>query len=108
MVALWATNARVVQLRRTPVAALNAAFEVEIKVRLLLHEALWGHHTDKLSWGANFDRAVQDVAAAARVLMQSLVTNAAPRNREMEAEKARRASVLRFGVKDPTDVDRSW
>ncbi|MDX1571633.1 MAG: DUF2277 domain-containing protein [Xanthomonadales bacterium] len=38
---------------------------------------------------AAFDRAVDDVAAAARTLIDSLVTAAPPRNREEEAAKAR-------------------
>ena len=42
-----------------------------------------------------FDRAVAEVAASARTLMQSLVTKAAPRNREVEAAKARAAWVVR-------------
>jgi hypothetical protein len=36
-----------------------------------------------------FDRAVDQVTAAAHELLASLVTNAAPRNREVEAAKAR-------------------
>ena len=44
-----------------------------------------------------FDRAVEDVAAAARVLIASLVTSAEPRNREVEAAKARERSAQRFG-----------
>ena len=44
-----------------------------------------------------FDRAVAKVAAVARTLMQELVTNAAPKNREEEAAKAKAAAVLRFG-----------
>lgn len=36
-----------------------------------------------------FDRAVEDVAAAARVLIDSLVTAADPRDREIEAARAR-------------------
>jgi hypothetical protein len=43
-----------------------------------------------------FNRAVEDVTAAARRLLQSLQTNAAPRNREEEARKARERSKLRF------------
>jgi hypothetical protein len=46
---------------------------------------------------AAFERAVAEVAATARVLMQELVTNAAPRNRETEMAKARAASSVRFG-----------
>ncbi|MBC7919096.1 MAG: DUF2277 domain-containing protein, partial [Rhodoferax sp.] len=46
-----------------------------------------------------FERAVEEVAASARALIQSLVTTAEPKNREVEAAKARAASALRFGVK---------
>lgn len=45
---------------------------------------------------AAFNRAIDDVAAAARVLMTSLSTTAQPRDREVEAEKARERSKLRF------------
>jgi hypothetical protein len=38
---------------------------------------------------AAFARAVDQVAAAARTLLDSLVTSAAPRDREVEAAKAR-------------------
>jgi hypothetical protein len=38
---------------------------------------------------AAFARAVDQVAAAARTLLDSLVTTAAPRDREVEAAKAR-------------------
>ncbi len=43
-----------------------------------------------------FDRAVDHVTQAARELLASLVTNAAPRNRETEATKARARSAARF------------
>jgi hypothetical protein len=43
-----------------------------------------------------FTQAVDDVAAAARVVLQSLSTNASPRDRQTEAEKARERSRLRF------------
>lgn len=45
---------------------------------------------------AAFERAVQEVAASARVLIQSLTTSAEPRNREVEAARARARSALRF------------
>ena len=38
---------------------------------------------------AAFDRAVEGVTDVARELLGSLTTSAAPRNREVEAEKAR-------------------
>jgi hypothetical protein len=43
-----------------------------------------------------FDRAVDAVARAARELIDSLTTTAEPRDREVEAEKARARSALRF------------
>ena len=43
-----------------------------------------------------FDRAVAEVTAAARRLVDSLETNAAPRNREVEAMKARARAIARF------------
>jgi hypothetical protein len=48
---------------------------------------------------AAFERAVEEVAASARVLIQSMVTNAEPRNREIEAAKARERSIARFGAR---------
>jgi hypothetical protein len=46
---------------------------------------------------AAFDRAVEEVAAAAGTLIESLVTTADPRDREIEAERARARSAVRFG-----------
>jgi len=46
---------------------------------------------------AAFNRAVDEVTAAARILVYSLVTSSPPRNREVEAEKARARSAERFG-----------
>ena len=43
-----------------------------------------------------FQRAVDEVAAVARVLIDALVTNAEPRDREVEAARARARSVERF------------
>jgi hypothetical protein len=43
-----------------------------------------------------FDRAVAEVSAAARLLIDSLVTNAEPRDRETEAARAKAKSALRF------------
>ncbi|MBN9487365.1 MAG: DUF2277 domain-containing protein [Alphaproteobacteria bacterium] len=43
-----------------------------------------------------FNRAVQTVTQAARELIDSLVTTAPPRDREIEAEKARARSAIRF------------
>ncbi|MCB0071493.1 MAG: DUF2277 domain-containing protein [Caldilineaceae bacterium] len=46
---------------------------------------------------AAFDRAVDEIAAATRSLLDGLVTNAAPRDREVEATKAKARSAQRFG-----------
>jgi len=43
-----------------------------------------------------FDRAVDQVAKAAHELLDSLVTNAPPRDRETEAVKARARAAERF------------
>ena len=47
---------------------------------------------------AAFERAVEEVAAAARVLIRSMVTTAEPRDREVEAIKARAKAAIRFGA----------
>jgi hypothetical protein len=44
-----------------------------------------------------FDRAVEQVTQAARELLDSLVTNAPPRDRDVEVAKARARSAERFG-----------
>lgn len=45
-----------------------------------------------------FDRAVDQVTVAARELLASLVTNAPPRDREVEAAKARARAADRFQI----------
>ena len=47
---------------------------------------------------AAFNRAVEDVAAVARDLLAALVTNAAPRDREIEPMRARARAAERFGT----------
>jgi hypothetical protein len=54
-------------------------------------------HPSKANQAA-FDRAVQDVAAAARALIESLVTTADPRDREIESARAKAKSIARFGA----------
>jgi hypothetical protein len=48
-----------------------------------------------------FERAVDRVADVARELLDSLVTNAPPRDREVEAAKARERTALRFQAPTP-------
>ncbi len=44
-----------------------------------------------------FHLAVERVAAAAQEMLNTMVTTAPPRDREIEAERARERSALRFG-----------
>jgi hypothetical protein len=46
---------------------------------------------------AAFDRAIEDIAAAAHRLIDSLVTTADPRDREVEAARAKAKAAARFG-----------
>ncbi|MEP7052250.1 MAG: DUF2277 domain-containing protein [Pseudomonadota bacterium] len=45
-----------------------------------------------------FDRAVAAVAECTRHLIETLVTNAPPRDREVEKERAKARNVRRFGA----------
>ena len=45
-----------------------------------------------------FDRAVGEVAAATQRLLDAMVTAAPPRDREVEAAKARARAALRYGT----------
>ncbi len=47
---------------------------------------------------AAFNRAVDQVTRAAEDLLASLVTMAPPRDRDVEAEKARARNAVRFGT----------
>ena len=45
-----------------------------------------------------FDHAVHEVAHITRHLLDALVTNAPPKDREVEAQKARARAELRYGT----------
>jgi hypothetical protein len=45
-----------------------------------------------------FDRAVDEIAAATQRLIDSLVTTAAPKDRDVEAERARARAEKRFAT----------
>jgi hypothetical protein len=47
---------------------------------------------------AAFTRAVEEVAEVSRRLLAELVTNAPPKDREAEAERARERAAKRFGL----------
>jgi len=76
------------------------ATELEIRdASLQFVRKLSGFNVPSKANEAAFDRAVEDVAAAARTLIQSLVTTAEPRDRDIEAARARARSAARFGTR---------
>lgn len=76
------------------------ATEQEIRAASLQFvRKLSGFNTPSQANAAAFERAIQEVSAAARTLLASLVTNAEPRNRDVEAARAKARSLARFGPK---------
>jgi hypothetical protein len=76
------------------------ATELEIRdASLQFVRKLSGFNVPSKANEAAFDQAVEEVAQAARVLISSLVTTAPPRDREVEAEKAKARSAERFGTR---------
>lgn len=74
------------------------ATELEIRdAALQFVRKLSGFNVPSMANEAAFERAVAEVAGSARTLIASLVTSAEPRNREVEAEKARARAAGRFG-----------
>jgi hypothetical protein len=73
------------------------ATELEIRdASLQFVRKLSGFNLPSKANEAAFERAVADVAAAARILIASLVTHAEPRDREVEAARARARAAARF------------
>ena len=73
------------------------ATELEIRdASLQFVRKLSGFNVPSKTNEAAFDQAVADIAACARTLMASLKTTAQARNREVEAQRARERSALRF------------
>ncbi|HWA01865.1 MAG TPA: DUF2277 domain-containing protein [Caulobacterales bacterium] len=58
---------------------------------------LSGYNTPSKANEAAFNAAIEETFAAARKLIDSLETTAPPKDREIEAEKARQRSAERFG-----------
>ena len=76
------------------------ATELEIRdAALQFVRKLSGFNLPSKANEAAFERAVDEVAASARVLIGSLVTTAEPRDREAEAAKARARAAHRFGAR---------
>ena len=63
-----------------------------------------GFHTPSKANEAAFARAVEQVAAAATDLIGTLITSAEPRNRDVEAARAREKSAARFGHNGGVDA----
>jgi len=77
------------------------ATETEIRdASLQFVRKLSGFNTPSKANTEAFERAVDEVAAAARVLIASLVTTAEPRDRAIEAARARARSAARFGARE--------
>ena len=57
-----------------------------------------GYHKPSHANEAAFNTAVEQVSAAAHKLLESLDTSAAPRDREVEAARARARAAERFGT----------
>jgi hypothetical protein len=75
------------------------ATEEEIRASALQYvRKLSGTTTPSLANLEAFTRAVDEVAAASTKLLDSLVTKAPPRSREVEAERARARAQKRFGT----------
>ncbi len=74
------------------------ATELEIRdAALQFVRKLSGFNVPSKANEAAFEKAVEEVARSARRLIASLTTSAEPRNREVEAAKARERSRARFG-----------
>ncbi len=74
------------------------ATELEIRdASLQFVRKLSGMNVPSRANEAAFERAVSQVAASARELIASLATSAEPRDREVEAARARARAAARFG-----------
>ena len=75
------------------------ATELEIRdASLQFVRKLSGFNTPSKANEAAFNRAIEEVAVATRVLIKSLTTTAEPRYREVEAGRARARAAIRFGT----------
>lgn len=75
------------------------ATEEEIRAASLQFvRKLSGFHEPSKANEAAFSAAIDEVAVVAQKLLNSLTTQAAPHNREVEAAKARARAAQRFGT----------
>ena len=74
------------------------ATELEIRdASLQFVRKLSGFSVPSKANEAAFNKAVEDVAATARLLIASMTTSAEPKDREVEAQRAKERSQRRFG-----------
>jgi hypothetical protein len=69
--------------------------EIRASAMQFVRKLSGSHHPSRANEAA-FNRAIDDVTEAARQLIRSLTTSAAPRNREEEARKAQERARARF------------
>ncbi len=62
---------------------------------------LTGFHKPSKANEPAFEQAIEEITAVTRRLMDSLVTTSSPRDREIEAEKRRARSAMRFANRTP-------
>ena len=75
------------------------ATEAEIRAASLQFvRKISGYHKPSHTNETAFERAVDEVAAAAHSLLDSLQTSAEPRDREVEAARAKARAAERFGT----------
>ena len=72
--------------------------EIE-KASLQFVRKLSGFHQPSKVNEVAFNKAVEKIAEDAQHLLHSLTTDAQPRDREIEAERAHARAVKRFGIK---------
>ena len=76
------------------------ATELEIRdASLQFVRKLSGFAVPSKSNQAAFDQAVEEVASATRRLIEGLASQAQPKNRELEAARARARSAARYGTR---------
>lgn len=74
------------------------ATQLEIRAAALQYvRKISGFQKPSAANEAAFDKAVDEIAQTSSALIWALVTTATPRDREVEAEKARERSRVRFG-----------
>ena len=77
------------------------ATELEIRdASLQFVRKLSGFNVPSKANAEAFDRAVEEIAATARTLIDALVTTAEPRDRAIEAARAKARSAARFATGD--------